>query len=106
MACQQDSVIRENMPVKLDGAYKTRFVNEAVCVYKGRLELERNGQAASGDGSVRLRWLPVPRLVFRIGGMGVDDSDERDKDDSSRPAALHILILSTMLRVTSFFLRS
>lgn len=57
-------VIPESMPVELAPVYQTSEVNEAVCLYEGRLDLVDDDQCMSGTGKIQLEWLPVPQVRF------------------------------------------
>lgn len=65
MTDKPNPMTSETMPVELEPVYLTKSVNAPVCLYEGSMTLDTDGQVEEGRGSVRLDWLPVPRIAFR-----------------------------------------
>ncbi|MCL5734248.1 MAG: hypothetical protein M1274_01450 [Actinobacteria bacterium] len=47
-------------------AWEMAGANERITLFSGQLEFEREGQRCSGTGTVRLDWLPSPRVTFTL----------------------------------------
>jgi hypothetical protein len=55
-----------DMPLSLKPVYSTWKSNQNVLLHRGRLRLTRGDSAAEGPGTVRLSWLPVPSITYRL----------------------------------------
>lgn len=64
MLYESNSFIPESMPVEIEPVYRTNVVNEPVSLYCGSVEFVEDGKSVTGDGSIQIEWLPVPRLMF------------------------------------------
>jgi hypothetical protein len=53
-------------PEMLVPACEMTGANESITLFSGQLEFEREGQCCSGTGTVRLDWLPSPRVAFTL----------------------------------------
>jgi len=54
--------------------YETATVNQSIVLYTGPFEVLQDGTSVTGEGVVRLEWLPTPQIRFHATGIPVSTS--------------------------------
>lgn len=58
------------MPRPLVPVYRTRRPNQPIGLYEGHLQITQGEDCIEGSGTIRLEWLPFPRIRFTVSTPG------------------------------------
>jgi hypothetical protein len=81
-------------PIGLRPIYSTSEVNQSVELHVGPLQVSQNGLTLTGEGVIRLVWLPRPRFWFHLHLRGDGKGRAGSPSLGPRKAALRLVATS------------